>query len=140
MAAIREAKQAGASGVIWFAHPQSAPADAYSEAHLSSLLMGRQPKPALRQRVDPGGSIVLTNEGTGDVLLLPGAQLHAWRVEANASMKFADPAPGEFVEMQPAGVLVEPEALSHIELYYSKLPAGGSIRSAAGTIGNSPKK
>lgn len=132
--AIEAAKEAGACGVIWFAHPASAPAAAYSVAHLEALQEGVVPKPDLTHHFEADGTLVLTNRGPGDVLPRSDGQAHVLTIEAEAQRPFLNPAAGEFSGISAGARTVDARMLRRIEWYYHGLPAGRSLRSEPGAV------
>ena len=133
--ALTSAQEAGASGIIWFAHPDSTPVTWHSVTHLASLQKGQTPLVNLRHEILPDGSVTLTNDGPGDLPFNPGDDQGQLILEANAPATFASVDPGTFAEITaPGSSLVRPELAHTITLSFNGLRSGNSLISAPGLV------
>ena len=133
--AIEIAKAGGASGVIWFTHPDSTPVAWHSISHLSALQKNENPQSKLRHEFLPDGSITLVNDGPGDLTSLPGDEPRKLILTAKAPGIFVHGNPGDFLDIAaPGSSLVRPELARTITLSFSDLRSGKSLTSAPGLI------
>ncbi|YCM44264.1 DUF3142 domain-containing protein [Verrucomicrobiaceae bacterium 227] len=133
--ALATAQAAGASGIIWFAHPDSAPVAWHSIAHLSALQNGAPALANLRHEILPDGSVTLTNDGPGDLSFRPGDPPRLLILEASAQNTFAPGDPGTFLDIAaPGSSLVRPELARTITLSFNDLHSGKSLTSGPGLI------
>ncbi|MBB5351175.1 hypothetical protein HNR46_001409 [Haloferula luteola] len=128
--AAETARRAGAAGVLWFAHPASAPTPWRSVSHLVHL--AESPRPKLELTLLPQGRIRLSNGGKGDLPLRTGAQ--PWTLTLTSQ-------PGDFAELQTGDFsslgesdasLLHPEFSATISLRFHQLPASQSLTTGEG--------
>jgi len=133
--AIETAKEGGASGIIWFTHPDSTPVAWHSIPHLSALQTNENPSANFRHEIRPDGTITLTNDGPGDLSLLPGSKPRQLILEAKSRGTFSRGDPGSFLDIAaPGSSLVRPELARTITLSFSDLRSGKSLTSGPGLI------
>lgn len=135
--AISAARMAGASGLIWFAHPDSSPVAWHSLPHLATITSGREPKPDLNVTFNSDGSVTLNNTGDGD-FFSPPVQPHGELVlETKSPGSFARLEPGSFEKISsPGGSLVRPHLVQKLSLSFSQLRASQSISTAPNLLAN----
>ncbi|GAA5483321.1 DUF3142 domain-containing protein [Haloferula sargassicola] len=123
--AIQAATEAGAAGVLWFAHPASAPAPWHSVSHLIHLT--ENPRPRLQLKVTDQGAIELFNAGPGDLPCRPGAKPWTLTLQGEPG-DFVKPTPGHFADIAGSdGSLHRPRFSTTISLRFHQLPAGHSL-------------
>jgi hypothetical protein len=117
-----ECRQAGASGVVFFALPGPGIRAAFTPAHLSVETHPASVSPVFT--ITPDGAVTLKNPGPSDI------PTGVWELEIRAARpaSFTSGQPGEFVESSTSGGL-PPEMADALTLRFSRLSAGASITS-----------
>lgn len=135
--AIATARSSGASGLIWFAHPESSPVAWHSLPHLASITAGEDPNTDLKTTFNSDGSVTLTNHGNGDLSFHPTHPLRELVLETNSPGGFARLNPGSFEKISaPGGSLVRPQLARKLSLSFSQLRASQSISSGTNLVAN----
>jgi len=143
---------AGARGIVWFALPGPGLRACHSPAHLAALERGEIPQPGLNVRIDEHGSIVLHNDGPGDLNgnapAGPAASptwpiVHHLTLTASQPGSFAERGPGEFLRVgngaqeadrSRSAMVVPLGYATTIHLTFTALPAGSSLSSDPGLV------
>ena len=128
--AVETSMRAGAGGIVWFAHPVSAPTAWHSVPHL--LRIDSPPaEPVLEVSIADDGGIVLAN--TGDTDLTPRPDGQPWQlVLEDKPGAFRRSHPGTFHALESAGTATHRlDLASSIRLSFHQLHAGTSLRSGA---------
>ena len=133
--AIETARKAGASSILWFAHPDSAPTAWHSATHLANLQSGRETQPNLQLSVSKDGQIILTNSGSGDLPPRPNGELWSLVLESETLGSFNQFNPGNFISIDaPGASLANPQFSRKVVLAFAALRANNSIKSATQLI------
>jgi hypothetical protein len=133
--ALTTARAAGASGIIWFTHPDSTPVAWHSIPHLSEMQKGIPPLANLRHEILPDGSVTLSNDGPGDLLFQPGDPPTQLILKAITPNTFAAGDSGTFLDIAaPGSSLVRPELARIVTLSLAGLRSGQSLSSGPGLI------
>lgn len=129
--ALTAARDAGATGAVWFAHPDSAPVAWHSAPHLSMMARGNPAAPALAIRFLPDGSVRIVNEGPGDLPSRYHTTPWSLVLEAEGPGSFGSASPGTFFSLEAAGAsLAQAELAGKIELSFHSLRIDQERRTA----------
>jgi len=125
--AIDAARSAGAIGIVWFAHPDSAPKAWHSVAHLTELQQSQPEEPQLTLEINQLGALRLTNAGPIDLLMSHPSDPIRLIVEAPPG-SFSHGGPGRFSRKEaPGASLNHPETIRRVELEFAELRSGDSL-------------
>ena len=132
--AIQAAHDAGALGIVWFAHPRSAPRTWHSVEHLAAMQAGKAAPAKLDLEITPDGAILLTNPGPTDLQAQPGH--HPWRlVISGPPGSFGRGLPGGFLECDLEGASMNhPELATRLILTFPSLLTNDRLVSSTGLI------
>jgi len=129
--AVTSAMESGAQGIVWFAHPASAPTAWHSVPHLCQFLPGKAAlaKPLLAVSTDSSGSLVLRNTSSTD--LTPRADGQPWELVLEGDPgTFGRADPGAFISLEAIGSSNHRLELARgVRLRFAQLPAGGRLAS-----------
>ena len=132
---IKGASNAGARSIVWFALPGPGLRTTHSPQHLGSLMRGEIPKPAITVKQGAGGRIVIRNNGTGDLTLKPGQEMHRLVLQAEHAGNFATTDAGGFFRISvPDDSNVSINFSQRLLLQFPRLLVEEEIESAPGLI------
>ena len=135
--AIAAARESGAAGTIWFAHPASAPRPLHSVGHLAALQRGETPPTELRVTVDARGTLELHNAGEADLWPRPADSPWKLVLEADAPGRFGMLEPFDFHAVDaPGSSPARPQLARRIVLEFHSLRARESLRTGTRFIRN----
>lgn len=129
--AVTLAMENGAQGIVWFAHPDSAPTAWHRVPHLCQFLPGNAAlaKPLFEVHTDSTGILVLRNTGSTD--LTPRADGKPWELVLEGDPGSFDRAdPGAFHSLEAIGSSNHRLELARgVRLRFVQLPAGTRLAS-----------
>jgi hypothetical protein len=129
--AVTTSMNSGARGIVWFAHPSSAPTPWRSLPHLCQFQPDMDPlaKPVIQVYLDEAGVILVTNPGPTDIGPRPDGQ--PWKITLQAAPgSFGRSHSGDFSSLEAIGGSTHRLELAQgIRLGFHSLPAGKQLRS-----------